>query len=253
MHNLAMCNNRYLTMEIIPPKNKGIPAEAYQKSSPATPPNIAAPEKPAQSDNPDGHRSLRSVFSTIGLFLSAFLIAILINTFLIQSYQVDGQSMEPTLQNDDRLIVNKVPRTFSRLDGHQYVPHRGDIIIFNQDGLPGFVGQKQLIKRVIGLPGERVVVKDGKITIYNSEHPQGFNPDTSSGYKVCSPGDVPPVCHMPVTGGEVDNQLQKDELFVSGDNRGNSEDSRYFGPIKTNQVVAKLVLRILPLNNAQGF
>jgi signal peptidase I len=167
----------------------------------------------------------------------------MLNSFVIQSYQVDGQSMENTLQNDDRLIVNKVPRTLSRLTGHQYVPGRGQIIIFNEAGLPGFVGEKQLIKRVIGLPGEHVVVKDGRITVYNAQHPNGFDPDDAGTYQTASP----------VTVGDVNVYLQKDEIFVCGDNRPNSEDSRYFGPIKTNQVVAKLVLRILPLNKVHNY
>jgi signal peptidase I len=187
--------------------------------------------------------SFRSVISTILLFGTAFLIAIMLNSFVIQSYQVDGQSMENTLQNDDRLIVNKVPRTLSRLTGHQYVPGRGQIIIFNEAGLPGFVGEKQLIKRVIGLPGEHVVVKDGRITVYNAQHPNGFDPDDAGTYQTASP----------VTVGDVNVYLQKDEIFVCGDNRPNSEDSRYFGPIKTNQVVAKLVLRILPLNKVHNY
>lgn len=185
----------------------------------------------------------RNILSTIGLFLSALLIAVLLNTFVIQSYQVDGQSMETTLQDGDRLIVNKIPRTIARIDGHQYVPKRGDIIIFNQQGLPGFSGEKQLIKRVIGLPGDRVVVADNHITIYNAQHPDGFNPDTTGDYRIDSP----------TAGPNFDGTLKSDELFVCGDNRGNSEDSRYFGPIKTNQVVAKLVLRILPLDKARGF
>jgi signal peptidase I len=203
---------------------------------------MAPSDPPKTHFSGEGH-SWRSVLSTIGLFISAFVIAILLNTFVIQSYQVDGESMQPTLMNDDRLIVNKIPRTISRIDGHQYVPHRGDIIIFNQVGLPGFVGQKQLIKRVIGLPGDHVVVKDGSITIYNQQNPNGFNPDTTGNYRIAATTTV----------GDVDQVLQKDELFVCGDNRGNSEDSRYFGPIKTNQVVAKLVLRILPLNQVKSF
>lgn len=230
-------------MEIIPPKNQGVPGQAYQRPPEPTPPaGNAAPPDP---DNHSGRFGgiLGSVWSTIALFASAFIIAILLNSFVIQSYQVDGQSMETTLQNNDRLIVNKIPRTIARIDGHQYVPHRGDIIIFNQAGLPGFIGQKQLIKRVIGLPGEHVVVNGGKITIYNSTHPLGFNPDTTSGYTITAPS----------TGGSVDLTLKSDELFVCGDNRGNSEDSRYFGPIKTDQIVAKLVLRILPLNKAKSF
>src|SRR5579862_2637110 len=152
-------------MEIVPPKFRG-QARLHHSSTSSEPPSnepytAGAPATPSSVDEPDGP-AWRGIASTIGLLLSAFLIAILLNTFVIQSYQVDGESMEPTLQNNDRLIVDKIPRTISRIDGHQYVPKRGDIIIFNQSGLPGFIGQKQLIKRVIGLPGERVVVTGGK-------------------------------------------------------------------------------------------
>lgn len=200
---------------------------------------------PPGGDEPPRRRadSLRSVASTVLLFVSAFVIALLLNAFVIQSYQVDGQSMQPTLHNDDRLIVYKLPRTISRITGHPYTPHRGDIIIFNQAGLPGFTGEKQLIKRVIGLPGERVVVAGGHITIYNQTHPDGFDPDTQSGYHIAAPSTV----------GNVDVRLANNELFVCGDNRNNSEDSRYFGPIKQNQVVAKLVFRIMPINQAKSF
>jgi signal peptidase I len=230
-------------MDIIPPKNQAGAPAPYQTPSEAPPP--AGPGGTVYADQPGQphHRPLRSLASTIGLFASAFLIAILLNTFVIQSYQVDGESMEPTLQNDDRLIVNKVPRTISRIDGHQYVPKRGDIIIFNEDNIPGFVGQKQLIKRVVGLPGEHVVVSNGKVTVYNSQYPNGFNPDAQGSYKTASTTTI----------GDVDQVLAKDQIFVCGDNRPNSEDSRYFGPVNTDQVVAKLVLRILPLNNSRSF
>lgn len=226
-------------MEIIPPKNQAAPQPAYQR-----PPDYGSPGGAPPPSEPKKNRfeSFRGALSTIGLFATAFLIAILLNTFVIQSYQVDGESMEPTLQNNDRLIVDKVPRTIARIDGHQYVPHRGDIIIFNIDSIPGFVGQKQLIKRVIGLPGERVVVKNGRITVYNAQHPAGFDPDAAGTYKPNQP-----------TTNDVDLVLASNQLFVCGDNRPNSEDSRYFGPINTNQVVAKLVLRILPVSGFKAY
>jgi signal peptidase I len=227
-------------MDIIPPRNQG-PANPTPPAEAPTPPAYNPSQQPTVSYKEE-KRSVRSLFSTIALFASAFGIAIFLNTFVIQSYQVDGQSMEHTLQNDDRLIVDKIPRTWARITGHQYVPKRGDIIIFNMESLPGYIGQKQLIKRVVGLPGERVVVHDGKVTVYNSQHPNGFDPDTSGQYTAVQP-----------TGQEVDQVIKSDELFVCGDNRPNSEDSRYFGPIKTNQVVAKLVLRIMPLNKAEKF
>jgi len=153
--------------------------------------------------------------------------------------------METTLQNDDRLIVDKLPRTLARLTHHDYIPARGDIIIFNQTGLPdaGPTGEKQLIKRVIGLPGDRVDIQNGYITIYNSAHPSGFNPDTTGHYHITAT----------TTPGNVDVTLGKDQLFVCGDNRTNSEDSRFFGPVDASQIVGKLILRILPASEIEKF
>jgi signal peptidase I len=188
----------------------------------------------------------KSIVSTIMLFLLAPIIALTLTAFAFQSYQVDGQSMEASLQNNDRLIVNKVPRTLSRITHHAYVPNRGDIIVFNQAGLfdAGNGQVKQLIKRVVGLPGEQIEVRDGSITIYNKAHPDGVDPDQLGIYTITAPttpGDVPL------------RTLGKDEIFVSGDNRGNSEDSRYFGPINADRIVGKLSFRIFPLSKAEKF
>ena len=103
---------------------------------------------------------------------------------------------------------------------------------------------KQLIKRVIkSLPGDRVTVKDGDYVIYNKMHPDGFDPDHTLPYGK----------NIPVTTGTVNVTLGPGQLFVSGDNRPDSLDSRAFGPIYTNQVVGKLVLRVFPVNKAQAF
>lgn len=186
----------------------------------------------------------RELLSSVGMIVSAILIALFIVSFIIQSYAVDGESMETTLQNNDRLLVNKIPRSLARLTGHSYVPHRGDIIIFNQGGLSiGNGGDKQLIKRVIGLPGDRVVIKGGSITLYNTANPKGFDPDRSGLYTITAPS----------TAGDVDLTLSPGEIFVCGDNRGNSEDSRYFGAVQVNKVVGKLFVRILPLGKSQRF
>jgi signal peptidase I len=186
----------------------------------------------------------RSVVSTILLFLLAPILALSITAFAFQSYQVDGESMETTLQNNDRLIVDKIPRTIARITNHPYIPHRGDIVIFNQAGLfDSPTGEKQLIKRVIGLPGDRIFIKDGFITIYNKDNPGGFNPDKSGLYTIAANN----------TSGDVNMTLQKNEVFVCGDNRPNSEDSRAFGPVNVNNIVGKLSLRLLPISKAQRF
>ncbi|QQS17914.1 signal peptidase I [Candidatus Saccharibacteria bacterium] len=104
---------------------------------------------------------------------------------------------------------------------------------------------KKLVKRVIGLPGEHVVIKDNVVTVYTKEHPQGFQPDTTLPYG--KEYAIPP------TTDNVDITLSDTELFVCGDNRPQSLDSRRFGPIQTDQVVGKLVARILPLNAIKRF
>jgi signal peptidase I len=176
----------------------------------------------------------KSFLSTTLLIVGALLFALFLNQFVFQSYEVDGSSMEPTLQNGDRLIVWKLPRSWSRVTGNAYQPSRGDIVVFHKpDG-----SDEQLIKRVIGLPGERVVVKDEKITVYNSEFPNGFNPDDADYGKKLEP-----------TYGNADVIVGKNEIFVSGDNRvpGASLDSRSsLGNVPLENIVGTLAVRIYP-------
>ncbi len=179
--------------------------------------------------------------SNILLFFAAFIVAILINTFIFQSYEVDGSSMSPTLHNGDRLIIMKAARTWASIERKTFMPERGQIIVFHK---PNGTSD-QLIKRVIGLPGDRVVVKDGKITIYNTEHPDGFNPD-SAAYG----------SDLAETYGNVDVTVGDGEVFVCGDNRipGASLDSRsILGNVPTKLIVGTLSLRYLPLGDAQAF
>lgn len=184
--------------------------------------------------------------STIALLIAAPIIAILLTTFIFQSYEVDGPSMETTLQNQDRLIVWKLPRTISRITNKPYIPHRSDIIVFIERGLfeTDNVHNKQLIKRVIGLPGERVVVRDGQITIYNKSHPEGFNPDINHEFSQNI---------ATLTTGNIDLVIPPDEVFVCGDNRTNSLDSRAFGTVPANDIVGRLSLRIFPVSNFKSF
>jgi signal peptidase I len=196
---------------------------------------------PKMMNNP-----FREFASAFGVLITAVLVAIGLILFVFQSYQVSGPSMEETLHDQDRLIVWKLPRSWSRLTHHQYIPGRGDVVIFSQSGLSqyGQENTKQLIKRVIALPGERVVVKNNIITVYNKAHPNGFQPDKTLPYgtNITEPATQ-----------EIDRVIGDDELFVCGDNRTNSLDSRIFGPIKTNQIIGKLAVRVLPLNQAEKF
>lgn len=213
--------------------------------SPGTP--LQVPSVPAPSDKSKNHR-VRSTLSTIGILLLAPVIAILLTAYVFQSYQVDGPSMQNTLHNNDRLIVWKLARTWARVTGHQYVPKRGDIVILTESGLSNYgdaQDTKQLVKRVIGLPGDHIVIKNSVITVYNKAHPNGFQPDTTLPYGANGA--------IPATNNNLDITLSKTQLFVCGDNRGDSLDSRIFGPIETDQIIGKLVARIYPISDAERF
>lgn len=185
-------------------------------------------------------KKYKSLASTILLLIAAPLLAIFITSHVFHSYEVDGASMETTLQNGDRLIVYKLPKTIANITGNEYIPHRWDVIIFDRPAeiaAPNSV--KHLIKRVIALPGERVVVKDGVVTVYNNENPNGFNPDNGQPY----------TNGFDRTVGNVDVTVGANEIFVLGDNRNNSTDSRVFGPISTELIVGKATARFVPVSN----
>ena len=228
-----------------PPPAPEIPPSPEVTSSPGpigpAGPTIDMPTLPSHNQR-DG---LRSILSTLAILIIAPLLAFSLTAFVFQSYEVDGPSMQTTLQNHDRLIVLKLPRTLAKITGHPYVPHRTDIIIFTKSDLYDFgtTQQRQLVKRVIGLPGDRVVVQNGILTIYNSAHPNGFQPD-----KVYSYGKV-----IVTTPGNIDITVPAGQIFVCGDNRPDSLDSRSFGPIPVKDVVGKLSLRIFPFNKAESF
>lgn len=218
-----------------------------QYSSIPSAPGGATPGLPeAHVQKPSG--GWRSAMSTIAILLAAPVLAVLLTTFVFQSYEVEGRSMETTLQNSDRLIVWKVPRTLAKVTKHSYIPNRLDVVVFVKPGLQGVRSSqdKQLIKRVIGLPGERVVVKDGRITVYNSERPEGFDPDRDHPF---SGNIVGPTA----TSRDIDIIVPGGEVFVCGDNRGDSLDSRAFGTVPAEDIVGRMAVRIFPLNKFKSF
>jgi signal peptidase I len=199
------------------------------------------PEYPQRRRARNRHEAL----SFISIILVAFLLAWGIIAFVFESYQVDGVSMQSTLQNKDRLIVWKVPRTWSKITGNPYIPDRGDIIIFNQPGLGryGDPSAEQLVKRTIGLPGDHIVIKNGLVYIYNKQQPNGFVPKETYAFGK----------NIPYTSGNIDITLGPHQLFMMGDNRPDSLDSRVFGPINASQIIGKLVLRDWPINAIKAF
>ncbi|MEE9618429.1 MAG: signal peptidase I [Anaerolineae bacterium] len=149
-------------------------------------------------------RALREVAETV---IPAVIIALVINLFLAQATQVLGQSMEPNLHSSQRVVVEKVTYRFF------HGPRRGDIVVID---LPGQA--EMLIKRVVGLPGETIEVRSGKVYIAGEQIDETWtvNPGGSN----YGPQTIPPL-----------------HVFVMGDNRGASNDSRSFGPVFIDHIV----------------
>ena len=221
------------------------------ENQPTGPTNfITLPPKQSRRQStmkPPKNSALGDLLSVVFVFAAAIVLALGLIAFVFQSYQVDGPSMQNTLHNNDRLIVWKVPRTWANITGHPYVPNHGDIIIFSESNLAQY-GQpdvKQLVKRVIGLPGDRVVIRDGTITVYDKAHPKGFQPDKTLAYGKDKA--------LPYTSGDIDITLKSNQIFVCGDNRTDSLDSRAFGPVNLSDIVGRLVLRVYPFNTFEAF
>lgn len=191
------------------------------------------------------HPFLKDVLSLVLFIICVVVGTLLINTFVFRSYNVVGPSMETTLYTGDRLIVNRLPVTVASVQGKQYMPERGQVIVFKNPRYALGVEDEYIVKRVIGLPGERVVLVNGKYTVYNAAHPTGFNPDDFNHGEPGSP-----------TSGEIDVTVPENELFVSGDHReGNfSYDSRNgLGTVPLYDVVGPVSLRIFPFNKIRTF
>jgi signal peptidase I len=163
-------------------------------------------------------RLFREILETI---LPAILIALLINVFVGQATRVEGQSMEPNLHTDQRLVVEKMSYRFRG-------PERFDIVVLR---LPS-QGEELLIKRVIGLPGETVEIRDGHVYV------DGQVLDEPFAVGETRPGRQSSIVVPPL------------HVYVLGDNRNHSNDSRNFGPVPIENIVGRAWLSYWPLEDA---
>ncbi|HSE29892.1 MAG TPA: signal peptidase I [Candidatus Saccharimonadales bacterium] len=188
---------------------------------------------------------LKSIISSLLFIFGVIATAFIINQTIFHSYYVVGTSMVPTLQNNDWLIIEKVDRSLSFLQGKPYIPERGQIVVLDSSIVGSNGKEEQLIKRAIGLPGDTVIVENGTVTIKNAQNPQGFNVDEKLGLNL----------DPTYSEGTIIAEVGENEVFVLGDNRGRngSYDSRAFGPIKSNNLQGRLWARLLPINKSGIF
>jgi signal peptidase I len=191
------------------------------------------------------HPLVKDALSILIFIIAVLIGTILINTFVFRSYHVVGPSMETTMYTGDRLIVDRIAVTWAQLRGKQYIPDRGAIIVFKNPHFSRGIEDEYIVKRVIGLPGERVVLKDGVFTVYNSDRPNGFNPDEENKGEPGSP-----------TSGDVDMVVPDGQVFVAGDHRQGdySYDSRKgLGTIPSYDIIGPVSWRIFPFNKIRSF
>lgn len=192
----------------------------------------------------DKKHSGRDILGIVGFVVAVLIGAWLINQFIFQSFSVSGASMETTLYTGDRLIVNRVPVTLEHVQGKSYVPKRGQVIVFKNPLYVVGMHDEYIVKRVVGLPGDRVIVKDGQVRVYNEQNPEGMDFDKQF------PGGSSP------TSGNVDTVVDDDRIFVMGDHRqeGFSLDSRNgLGLIPFRDIIGPVGLRIFPFNKVRTF
>ncbi|HBY20216.1 MAG: signal peptidase I [Clostridiales bacterium GWE2_32_10] len=167
---------------------------------------------------------LKEIFEWVEIIIIALLIVVVLRTYVVEFTQVSGPSMQPTLQDENRLIINRFIYNFEE-------PKRGDVVVFD------FNKDTSFIKRVIGVPGDKVDIKDGDVYVNDKKLEEHYIKE-----KIVQMGNVT----FPVT-------VTKDHYFVMGDNRNNSSDSR-FKMVGDNGLVAKkairgpVIIRIWPFN-----
>jgi len=192
----------------------------------------------------------RDILSILVFIALVALGTLFINTFLFRSFSVVGPSMESTLHTGDKLIVNRLTPSLARAFGGTYTPGRGQVIVFRNPMFEQTGGTEEyIVKRVIGLPGERVTVHDGVVMVYNKQYPNGFYPDKS----YVQPDGTGPGSP---TSDEVDTTVPNGELFVMGDHRVGSfsHDSRNgLGTIPLYDIIGPVAIRFFPFNKVTTF
>ena len=171
-----------------------------------------------------------SLWDIFKVAVTALILAGIVRYFLVQPFFVEGASMEPNFETGEYLLIDEVSYYFRSIE-------RGEVVVFHYP----LDASKYYIKRVIGLPGETVEIKNGKIVIYNGKNLNGFIVDEK---------------YLPeklMTDGQLKRKLGDSEYFVLGDNRPRSSDSRLWGTLPKDDIVGRAWVRAWPINRMSIF
>lgn len=206
-------------------------------AKPLVTPSAKAEKKAAKKAGRERKGFVRTLVEWVVLIGVALGVAFLVKSFLFQAFYIPSESMVPTLQVGDRILVNK-------LSYRLHDPNRGDIIVFRAPPSAQTPDIQDLVKRTIGLPGETVTASpEGAVLIDGQEIKEPYLPKGV----VTRFNGVPPGCGQPASGGD-GCLVPNGRAFMMGDNREASKDSRVFGPVKQSSFIGRAFLRIWPFS-----
>ncbi|HEV2759714.1 MAG TPA: signal peptidase I [Acidimicrobiales bacterium] len=192
---------------------------------------VSVTEVSEASEKPSG---LRNALEWVVIAGGALLVALVIKTFLLQAFYIPSLSMAPTLKENDRVLVNKLS-----YDLHDV--NRGDVVVFESPPNEGSA-TKDLIKRVVGLPGETVEARDGQVFINGQVLDEPYlERDVQTRGPMCQ------VETLPGCQGPDKVVVPADTYFVMGDNRANSRDSRFVGAIPGDLIIGRAFVKVWPV------
>jgi signal peptidase I len=204
------------------------------------------PDSPPAAPPRPGRRSHRSLVEWVVIVVVALVAAFVLRSYIIESYEIPTGSMEPTIVPHDRVLVDKLSYKFG---GH---PQAGQIVVFHEAPDDTETGTPILIKRVIGLPGQRLRSgPDGEIFVDGKPLKQPWL--TKAGFDM---GAGPAICAASLSRVDCKGDtlyLPANEYYVMGDHRGDSDDSRYWGPITGKSIIGRAFVRIWPVSRFHWF
>lgn len=169
-------------------------------------------------------KQLKNFWDLIGFAIIALIVVIPIRMWVIQPFVVSGESMYPTFHNGEYLIIDEISYILGE-------PKRGDVVVFRYPKDPS----RFFIKRIIGMPNERIVIKNGEVTVFNKENPDGL--------KINEPYIKE---EFSTTSTDI---TEENEYFVMGDNRNRSSDSRSWGILNEKLMIGRALVRLVPVKS----